>query len=432
MNVWTLAYWAIDWKHRKALAQSMSLRADIPPPKQTTWWRDRRDFLRKMTVVACALRAAQLRSEPLESPDVVITPPSFDETGRLEEFLFENYGVEHATVLNAGTLARPPIRRTGSALRWRCLGVALALLALLDFSSARYTYLADALLEIQIYARVANSTHRLFVFHLYSHIHYLLATYLVRHTDVQVIAIPFGCLLWSRMRLTHIPVSMGLTLDVQMEEARYLMGTEGFAPRDIRRVGGFRVYNPRESDEAASPNEGHYDIGFVSSGDWARRAADDQAWASEEIESVRQRAHAENERARLSDELLRDVVGYARSRGLTVRIYPHPYERRLIRHHDVQPPWLKYLEPGVVTWDDSDARTSDESIREAKVAVSVLSSLILYRLEDGFDQSYIYDFHADGLQLLNREALGKYARNVFSSFDELKQSLDAYFGAENE
>ena len=131
---------------------------------------------------------------------------------------------------------------------------------------------------------------------------------------------------------------------------------------------------------------------------------------------------ASNVYAKKADELVRALADYAADRGHSLRIYPHPYERQLLRQ-GVELPYADLIDPPRVTID-TDGADSRQRIYEPRVAVSLQSSFIWERLDLGLDASFIFSFGDPELDAFNPESLGQYAKNVFSDVDGLRTLLD--------
>ena len=140
---------------------------------------------------------------------------------------------------------------------------------------------------------------------------------------------------------------------------------------------------------------------------------------------VRRGALADNPYARAAAAQLEALSAYARREHRTLRIYPHPLERRL-RESGVEPPYAALADGETV--DDRRAAPTprrDAPCTRRAVAVSLQSSFIWERLDLGLDDSFLLEFADPTMNVFERAALGRYAENVCRDNDELIAKVDA-------
>ena len=237
----------------------------LPAYGPSSWWRDRLRLLATATVTT--LRATRAAAPPLASPTVAAFP------GSDENFAVRRFFLRHHFGLESDRLGRQsPRRPRGRAPRgwwlWWLRGVGWALLGLADFSERRYAWLGGALVDLQLYKRLEGELERVYVFALYDRRQYLLLTFLARHTRLAVTAVYQNIPLARNCRHLHVAVPVVLTSKVSLCEVDYYRAQGSFLPleRDLRRPGVHR-----RDTTTSSRTRPLYDIGYYSSGEWARR-----------------------------------------------------------------------------------------------------------------------------------------------------------------
>jgi hypothetical protein len=313
---------------------------------------------------------------------------------------------------------RVPARGRGSWWRWYALAVTASLLALTDPSERRYRWLGGLLLDVQSIARALPGVRRAYVFGLHDRRPYLVATFLAKHTDVEVLPVMQNVPLYRNCRFMHLGVPVVVTSLVNIPEVEYFRAQGIFRASEV-------IYRSGEyvADTAhLTPGPPAIDIGYFSSGEWARTGGLHQ---SNDPEAIRRGDLADNVYARTAENLIEALADYASANGRTLRVYPHPFERRLWDEHGIPPPYAGLTDRANVTIDraGSDSRSR---IYEPRVAVSLQSSFIWERLDLGLDDSFIFDFADPALDAFALQSLGRYARNAFSDEGEM---LDKVGGA---
>jgi hypothetical protein len=248
---------------------------------------------------------------------------------------------------------------------------------------------------------------------------YVLATWLQRHTAIKPFIIFQSMPLYGNQRDLHVPVTVILTSKVNIPEVNYYIKQGHFKAGEV-------LYRSQEyllERVGMEPAPPLYDIGFFSTGDWAR--VDGTYWAVD-LEKVRQGAYRGNIYEVQSMRVLEALVDYVRSRHRTLRIYLHPYERRLLNDEGIEPPYKGLANGRWVTIDERPG-TSRVAHYEPDVAVALRSGTIWERIDLGLDRSFMYVYEDLSLGNLLPEAMGEYQRNLFRSVDELFTKLDECF-----
>jgi hypothetical protein len=396
------------------MREALRVRA-LPRHGPRSWWRDRLTFLGSALVTT--LRFARADLPPISSPHVVYTPGAGNKGTRDARafFLRHHFGIE-ADFLGREARRAPRGKPGLGWMAWWCRGVGWALLGFFDWSERRYAWLGGCLVDMLLFKRLERELQRVFVFALYDRRQYFLTTFLARHTRSSVTAVYQNIPLARNCRHLHVPVAVVLTSRVNLAEADYYRAQGIFRPAAV-------TYASQEfavETHDLPPSKPLFDIGYYSSGEWARREG---LYQFEDVADVRRGAFLGNPYERAAAEHLAVLAGYAREHRRTLRIYLHPLERRLLNEHGLEPPYATLADGELVTLDTAEG-SSRRTLYDARVAVSLQSSFIWERLDAGLDDSFIYEFPDPAMNVFERAALGPYARNAFRSPEELLEKID--------
>lgn len=395
----------------------------LPNHGPRTWLFDRAFFL-YITVVRMA-RAATVPAAPSRRA-VVYDPGARDETRRANRayFIHEYFGEEVDFLLTdllkgAGEARTMTVGERRAARRWRWRARRAACASFLDFSSRRYRWWGDVFSTVHTFAQALEQIDKAYIGLPYDRRSYVLATWLQRHTAIKPFIIFQSMPLYGNQRDLHVPVTVILTSKVNIPEVNYYIKQGHFKAGEV-------LYRSQEyllERVGIKPAPPLYDIGFFSTGDWAR--VDGTYWAVD-LEKVRQGAYRGNIYEVQSMRVLEALVDYARSRHRTLRIYLHPYERRLLNDEGIEPPYEGLADGRWVTIDERPGN-SRVAHYEPDVAVALRSGTIWERIDLGLDRSFMYVYEDLSLGNLLPEAMGEYQRNLFRSVDELFTKLDECF-----
>ena len=387
----------------------------FPPRGPQSWLKDR--FRLLGTILSAPVRYRGHRDAP-ETGIAIYDPGSESASVRqLREYWLDKYFAERGTFVDRRLTPKAlGLRSKMRSASWWWRGVLLGLLGLLDFSDNRLAWLAATILDVRAYARIDSSIERAYVFAMYDRRSYAMVTYLHSHTAVDVVPVFQNIPLYRNCRCFHLPIPVELTSRVNLEEARYFAEQGTFLATEFRHHGPEYVM---DIDEAVV-DAPQVDIGYFSSGEWARR---DGLYQVTDPDVVRSGALRGNPYDEAATTILDGLARYAREHDLTLRIYPHPFERRLMREHSIVPPYAALEDGRNVEIDRSEDESSRRRIYEPAAAVSLQSSIIWERLELGLDCSFMYEFADRERNVFLREALGAYSANIFSSPEELETKL---------
>lgn len=397
------------------MRQALGVRL-LPSPGPRSWLRDRLRLA--ASAVLTTLRFARADFPPLSSAAVAFTPganrESLVEARRF--FLQHHFGVECDFLgREARRGARSP--RSRAWLVWWLRGVAWSALAFFDWSDKRYAWLGGSLVDMQAFKRLEGELEHVYVFALYDRRQYLVMTFLARHTSLAVTAVYQSMPLARNCRHLHVPVDVVLTSRVNLHEAEHYRGAGLFLPASIAYASQEFIVDTYD----LAPGERLWDIGYYSSGEWARYGG---LYQCQDVEQLRRGAFLDNPYARAAAEQIEALATYARVNQRSLRVYLHPLERRLLNDHGLAPPYAHLADGQLITLDATEGH-SRRTLYDARVAVSLQSSFIWERLDAGEEASFIHEFEDPAMNVFERAALGPYAANVYRSVDELLARVDA-------
>jgi len=390
----------------------------LPVPGPASWLADRLGFAATAIVTSWKRRLAPAR--PLEG-DIVVYDVVATEEYREHRRAFARHHFGEEVDFVGRWEERIPAGGRGPWIRWYWLGVAASLLALTDWSPRRYRWLGGLLLDVQSLARALPGTRKAYVFSLHDRRPYLIATFLAKHSGAEVVPVFQNIPLYRNCRYFHLELPVVLTSRVNIPEVAYYAAQGIFrATESVYRAGEYVA-----DTHGLDPAQATYDVGFFSSGEWARVGG---LYQTKDVEAIRRGELADNVYARTAETLLAALAHHVRARGRTLRIYPHPFERRLMSEHGIEPPYAG-LEDGETVTVDREGGDSRGKVYEPRVAVSLQSSFVWERLDLGLDDTFVYAFADQELNAFLPESLGAYQANVFRDEDEMLAHVDAALGA---
>lgn len=386
----------------------------LPAAGPRSWLADRLGFV--ATAILTPWKRRFTRSSPLAGATIVYDVGTAEHIREHRRFFVRHHFGEEVDFVGRWE-ERVPQGGRGPWLRWYALGFAASLLALTDVSGRRYRWLGGLLLDVQSLARALPGMRRAYVFGLHDRRPYLIVTFLAKHTGVEVLPVFQNIPLYRNCRFFHLEVPVVVTSRVNVVEVEHFRAQGDFRATEVVYRGGEYV-----ADTAGLvPGPPAYDIGYFSSGEWAREGG---LYQSDDADAIGRGDLADNVYAKTAERLVEALAAFARANGRTLRVYPHPMERRLWNDHGIEPPYAG-LEDGCTVTIDRSGRDSRTRIHEPRVAVSLQSSFIWERLDLGLDDSYIYEFADQSLNVFARESLGRYAKNVFRDEAELLEKVGA-------
>jgi hypothetical protein len=163
-----------------------------------------------------------------------------------------------------------------------------------------------------------------------------------------------------------------------------------------------------------------YDIGIYSSGEWAR---EDGLLRSYDYKKISLGHFYNNPYYAIFISILKSIIDLITSKKFKVKLYFHPYEKDLFNKHGIMPPYLNALKKNGIDFSFSDEE-STLLLRESKIGVAVLSTIIYERLGLGLDGYLYYNSNNDFISnFFNPSLLGDFKRNFFKDVEELKKKI---------
>jgi hypothetical protein len=165
------------------------------------------------------------------------------------------------------------------------------------------------------------------------------------------------------------------------------------------------------------------DIGLYSSGFWART---ETGWRVSDIAAIRRGDFHNNRWFRIFWEMIELAAALKHERpGLRVKVYLHPYERRLFADHGIAPPYLALLDANGLMYE-LEGGDSLQQFYEARIGLSAQSTIVFDRIHYG-----MIGFYYAGIERWQPIApayLGEYQAMGFKTIPELEAKLRSSLG----
>ncbi len=411
-----------------AFAAALEIR-DLPLRGPRSWLIDRGSLL--YTVFVGLLRAAARRpASPTSRAICYEVSAQREEAGDIcRSFARVHFGDDVDFLLThrlkgRGGRRQMTTRERRLARTWRRRVRIAALATLLD-GQRRYRWWGHVFASINTLCQAVDQYDVAYVTKPWDRRSYCIATFLRRHTRTEVRLVHQSMPLYGNQRLLHVPVTAVVTSRVNVPEAEYFRNSGEFRAETILyRPGYFVDERPVAVRDESRPL---YDLGFFSSGDWAR---EDGLYRARDIEAVRAGRYRGSVYERCAEEVLRWLAEYAATQRRTLRIYLHPYERELLNEHGIWPPYSGLADGEYISMDVQPGH-SRGGFFEVDVAIALRSSTIWQRLDLGLERSFMYAFEDPEVGNMLPESLGAFRHNVFGTADELFCKLDACFSGDS-
>ncbi|MDR1775068.1 MAG: hypothetical protein LBS17_01190 [Actinomycetes bacterium] len=303
------------------------------------------------------------------------------------------------------------------------IGFLVAMLSFLDFSDTDYMRLQNTLRRIAWFAHQAQGIDVLVHKSIEARDNYLVSSCLSGRTHAQHVSFfgeqPFSFRTpWSQVRGTTVLVS-----EFQMQQAANLHSKGLFASGDYRLIDQ-QKYLQGLGDATLVKRPIRYDIGFISSGIWARPAHADRA-EPHHFQQMKEGTFVPRPDAGYEMELFRFLISFAEKRRLSLALYLHPYEKQVIEM-GVTSPWERMDGVGTRFVIPEYGQSSVECIAETRVQISVISTLIWKCIDFGMTDAFQSMRALDqiGTTDVFLESCGPWRRHYFQSFEELEDRLD--------
>lgn len=163
-----------------------------------------------------------------------------------------------------------------------------------------------------------------------------------------------------------------------------------------------------------------YEIGIYSSGEWAR---ENGLWRSYDYNKIRSGQFHKNPYYDVFLSILKIVTELVNSRKIKAKLYFHPHEKDLYNKQGIMPPYVKILTKNGIDFSFSD-EDSWLLLRESKIGVAVLSTIIYERLGLGLDGYLYYNSNEEFISdFFNPSLLGDFEKYFFNNSKELKKKI---------
>jgi hypothetical protein len=240
-----------------------------------------------------------------------------------------------------------------------------------------------------------------------------------------VFYIPTNSNLDAYMRYGYFQdVSIILTSPLLVEQLDYLQkrGWIKLVNTNVESRGSlFSIYHDQLSKTIK------YDLGFFSSGEWARTRGIFNVYVRSEI--LENLKHS-NEFWVLSETVISHLVNFVRANNLKLKIFLHPYERYLISEQEIYPPFVEFVDNKNV-FMSADFSANISNFFEARIGVTTISSIVFDRAAYGLETLF-YVRGRDSAKLhdglfYNRDHIKSVSKNAFENIEQLDDNLNSLF-----
>ena len=219
-------------------------------------------------------------------------------------------------------------------------------------------------------------------------------------------------------RYFSLPVKKGFFLSKPMiSEVEYYKTKSYFKLENYEYLGSINMFGDTEKKGF------DFDIGFFSTGAWARDGGESRA-----LEYFEKLNIGDSLSAKIEHQVFYALVSYAKANGLTVKYYLHPYEKLIFSRYGATPPEYELVDDQSVFFESYESNKKlEDRFAEPRVAVAVRSSSILERFNLGYDNNFQYDYMGVlpcSLAMYDKKALGAFSKMFYKDTDELLKRID--------
>ena len=161
-----------------------------------------------------------------------------------------------------------------------------------------------------------------------------------------------------------------------------------------------------------------FEIGIYSSGYWARK---DGMARVNNISFIRMYKYAGNKNQIEFEKLIHAIGQISNENNFRVKCYFHPYEKILFNEYRIAPPYLNILKGYKFEFEISNLLNSLETIHESKIGVSLFSTIITDRWNEGLDGMFY--IREESAEYFSKKHIGSFEKNIFHSLENLKSSI---------
>ncbi len=291
-----------------------------------------------------------------------------------------------------------------------------SIMSFLDFNRESLSWLAELFVNISKLKMIDGCTKSIYVFQSVYPVPYWLITYIHKRTSIKPIMVMSNTPLKLRARYCHLNVDNVACTRIQLYETQYY---NSIGQNRIERV----FYYPNEfimDFQKIRPSKPTYDIGFFSSGEWARAEG---LYRTQDITGIRHGLYCSNIFYKKAEEILEFLVDYVKCKGIVLKIYLHPYERELKNKYKIFPPFFPLVDNKYVLLDEA-GDNSREKIYECFSMVALHSTIVWERIDLGLASTFFYEFENQDMNIHDPNCLGDLKRCVFRNNSELQSCLE--------
>lgn len=214
----------------------------------------------------------------------------------------------------------------------------------------------------------------LFFFNQHSLSHYLVHLYLARRKDIQVFYNLGNSSLYDLKRYGYFNrASLVFASKIHMDEFSSYEKI-GWIKQDECR--SFVWGNEFAGAILKMEKELKYDLGYFSTGIWA---VNDNLAQEHDLEVLKSGELLKTDHWKRVDAVLKVLVEIARKHKKTLKLYLHPYEKKLALEHGIYPPYWEYVDNELIFATDPAGETRSNFF-EAKIGITYFSSIFYDRM----------------------------------------------------
>lgn len=299
--------------------------------------------------------------------------------------------------------------------KWYFKFLIISIMLLFDTTRHSYGFLISVYRNVLSVLSIRRMVNGIYGFYIYNPISYLTMACLTGNRISRVYAM-FEVFL-EMNKYFRLPVEKGYFLSkIMLEEIGYYNYLPAFRLNNYEYLGSINLFGN------AHVQNYKYDIGFFSTGAWARKKGEDRA-----LEDFRSVKIGDSDTARYEHDIFCALAEYAKKNGFTIKYYMHPYEKDVFKEYGVLPIDHEKKDNESVFFEEIDDRmTLTERFDEPYIAVAVRSSSIMERYNLGHSNNFMFDYKEIlpcTLARYNRKALGKYDLMFYKNVDELIEKI---------
>ncbi|MBU2494632.1 MAG: hypothetical protein KJ571_18575 [Bacteroidetes bacterium] len=277
-------------------------------------------------------------------------------------------------------------------------------------------------LQIFLLFIAINKPQKIYIFDYSNVVSYLLTIILSK--NINIFYIPTNSNLSTYLKYSYLSnISIVLSSKLQIQEYYYLINKGWLIAKNVSIMKWenlFSIYFDIQKKEKL------YDIGFYSSGEWARSMG---IFREKNIDKIKENVNTDNELSKLSLMIISFLVKFVIRNNLTLGIYLHPYERDLISRYGLYPPFIGQVDSKNVFLSDC-SNEMNSNIFEAELGIITISSILYDRNSYNLNSLFYSNeqFHKKYKHIIYDERVYSCKNSQsFNNIIELENKLNNYF-----